>query len=92
MALAHELRELRCRVAPIIITPGPSLSKEAGNEKEKEEEEEGGEMFSLQKMAVAQSTIPLFVLCVNGACRERGGGWTCLPIISYVGTLGSACF
>ncbi|KAM3573067.1 hypothetical protein VYU27_004937 [Nannochloropsis oceanica] len=65
MALAHELRELRCRVAPIIITPRPSLSKEAGNEKEKEEEEEGGEMFSLQKMAVAQSTTPLFVLCVN---------------------------
>ena len=66
MALAHELRELRCRVAPIIITPGSSVSKE---------EEEGGEEVSwLQRLAVARSRTPLFVLCVNGTCGERRGG------------------
>jgi len=79
MALAHELRELRCRVAPIIITPCSSALEEGGREggREGEDQEEGEEgreeMFSLARLAGARSRrSPLFVLCVDGTCGERG--------------------
>jgi hypothetical protein len=76
MALAHELRELRCRVAPIVIMPCSSDLEEGGREEGKEGEKEEGreEMFSLARLCDgARWRSPLFVLCVDGELWMEGG-------------------